>query len=62
MQPEELAQLQETLNTLQAQWNMVLDAAGLVRQRALTIGFAPEAADQIGVIAFKNVIGQDVKT
>lgn len=53
---EDLANLQSMMNGLSAMWNAMLDAAGGVRGRAIEIGFSPEAADQIGLLAFRNVL------
>lgn len=54
--PEELLNLQILMNGIETMWNSMVDAAGAVRGRAISIGFGPEAADEIGVMAFRHVL------
>ena len=54
--PEDIAGMQDAMNGIEAVWNTVLDTAGKVRGRAIEIGFGPEAADQIGMLAFSQAI------
>jgi len=53
---EDIAVLQDVMNGIQTMWNSMVDAAGSVRERAINIGFGPEAADQIGLMAFGQVL------
>jgi hypothetical protein len=57
MTSEELLNLQTLMNGIETMWNSMVDAAGAVRARAIAIGFGPEAADQIGIMAFNHVLG-----
>lgn len=59
---EDIATLQGMMNGLESMWNAMLDAAGGVRGRAIDLGFAPEVADQIGLLAFSNVLETSTHT
>lgn len=54
--PEDIANLQNVMNGIETMWNSMVDAAGQVRMRAISIGFGPEASDQIGLLAFNHVL------
>ena len=54
--PEDIADLQNVMNGIEAMWNSMVDSAGQVRTRAIAMGFGPEAADQIGLLAFNHVL------